>query len=230
MMFGSVARGESDAGSDVDVLALTGEPAGAAPIDAILPAAFGPRLSVCQYSEAGLRRLVADGSLFALHLQLEGRILADPEGRLARLFSVPVTIAFAAQREELAMHASTLFAGDVDPLAPAAHAVARHLLRTAVFLECARAGEPTFSARRAARVLSDETLVPLLRRSENRTRRGFDALRSAVCGFIGHPAVVGAPLVALASTSRFARQLLDGQTTLQYDTQDKVDSRISEAA
>src|SRR5262245_12176660 len=74
MLFGSFARGDDTGGSDVDVLELSPRSSHSVKVD---------RISVYGYSDARLRALAHSGSLFVLHLKREGRIIRDPDGRLA---------------------------------------------------------------------------------------------------------------------------------------------------
>lgn len=73
MLYGSRARGDAGTDSDVDLLVLSGEPRE--------PYQDGP-VSVTVYTPKQLRRMCEAGSLFALHLVMEGQILDDPSGIL----------------------------------------------------------------------------------------------------------------------------------------------------
>ena len=77
VLFGSRARGDHDAGSDVDLLFVTGEPR--------------PRhhavshLSLSLYPMDKLLSQAADGDLFIFHLVSEAQPIYDPSGELIRL-------------------------------------------------------------------------------------------------------------------------------------------------
>jgi nucleotidyltransferase-like protein len=73
MLYGSRARGDAGTDSDVDLLVLSGK--------AREPYQDG-LVSVTVYTPKQLRRMCEAGSLFALHLVMEGQILADPSGTL----------------------------------------------------------------------------------------------------------------------------------------------------
>lgn len=71
-LYGSVARGTADDSSDVDILVVTDE---TAPVD--VPDA--EHVSVRTYGWSAVEQMAAYGSLFLLHLKLEGRPLTAPE-------------------------------------------------------------------------------------------------------------------------------------------------------
>ena len=77
LLFGSRARGDYDAGSDVDLLFVTGEPQ--------------PRhhavgnLSLSLYPIDKLLSQAADGDLFVFHLVSEAKPIYDPAGEFTRL-------------------------------------------------------------------------------------------------------------------------------------------------
>jgi hypothetical protein len=88
-LFGSVARGDDDELSDLDVLALVQNGAGVvadAEVLATLPAKVAERAATISWYGAdrylGMHRT---GGLFSWHLFLDGRILHDPSGLLGRL-------------------------------------------------------------------------------------------------------------------------------------------------
>lgn len=75
-MYGSHARGDADAVSDLDVLVISedsldeGEVVSFAELDS-------PRLSISQYTWAEIRGMASYGSLFLQHIRLEGRCLKE---------------------------------------------------------------------------------------------------------------------------------------------------------
>ncbi|MEV4261648.1 nucleotidyltransferase domain-containing protein [Kribbella sp. NPDC049584] len=71
-LYGSVARGTADDGSDVDILIVTDE---TGPVD--VP--DGEHVSVRTYGWSAVEQMAAYGSLFLLHLKREGRPLTTPE-------------------------------------------------------------------------------------------------------------------------------------------------------
>jgi len=80
VLYGSVARGDADEKSDIDVLQV---------VDGAAPDHYSDRdLSVTTYSLDQLEQLCIRGSLFALHLVTEGRILDDPSGAVAQTLAM----------------------------------------------------------------------------------------------------------------------------------------------
>ena len=77
LLFGSVARGDADANSDVDVLCVVPD---------WRPQESYGRVNLCFYTESQLLRMRESDSLFFTHLYLEGRVLVDPAGVFASLF------------------------------------------------------------------------------------------------------------------------------------------------
>ena len=76
MLFGSVARGDDSPISDTDILQLTSH---------YKPSYRVGRVSISVYTPESLEKIALKGSLFALHLKSEGRILYDPDLVLSRI-------------------------------------------------------------------------------------------------------------------------------------------------
>jgi hypothetical protein len=86
-VLGSVARGTTTAGSDVDLLVITPGRTYHSELFRALPEHLrDPRLSLIARTEAGWLRAVERGSLFVLHARLEGTIISDQTGWLAQTF------------------------------------------------------------------------------------------------------------------------------------------------
>ncbi len=88
-VFGSVARGDRDATSDLDLLAVVADGEGKVPeADVLLhipPGMAGPEPSVSWYGQRRLAAMFANGELFAWHLHLEARSLFEPVPTLRAL-------------------------------------------------------------------------------------------------------------------------------------------------
>jgi len=85
-LYGSVARGTDQPASDVDVLVVTDEPSRVElPIE--LPRT--EKLSVRTYSWSAVEQMAAYGSLFLLHVKLEGRALGDSSRLRSLLRDLP---------------------------------------------------------------------------------------------------------------------------------------------
>ena len=75
-LFGSAARGDSDASSDLDVLAIYDEQPDAALRKSVLNSVctkFGGRVTLAEYSTARLATMFDNGHLFAWHLYQEAK-------------------------------------------------------------------------------------------------------------------------------------------------------------
>lgn len=88
-VFGSVARGDNDALSDLDVLALVENGAGMVPpaeVAATLPPGIRPGdAAISWYGIERYREMHAAGELFAWHIFLDAKVAHDPRGLLAAL-------------------------------------------------------------------------------------------------------------------------------------------------
>ena len=79
VLFGSTARGDSDAGSDVDVAAF-GESTTMADLIGLktrLSRCVGEHVSLSVYSKATAELMASSGSLFLWHLRLEGKVITQ---------------------------------------------------------------------------------------------------------------------------------------------------------
>lgn len=83
-LLGSVARGDADEASDLDLLVLTGAPRTASHLLDRLPDPLrDPRLALIPREAGWWKIKAAAGDLFAAHVALEGQPLFDPDGVLA---------------------------------------------------------------------------------------------------------------------------------------------------
>ena len=90
-LFGSVARGDEDELSDIDLFVLGSDPG-------LRPSVIRnrldlenrpPKVSIVYHTPETLERFVRNGSRFIVHLQLEGEVLFDGDGRLGEIKELP---------------------------------------------------------------------------------------------------------------------------------------------
>src|SRR5687767_1083361 len=74
MLFGSVARGDANCNSDTDILQVCRR---------YRPSYKAGRFSFSVYTPESIAKIARKGSLFALHLRMEGVLLFDPENVLS---------------------------------------------------------------------------------------------------------------------------------------------------
>lgn len=153
MVYGSQARGTALPGSDLDVLAVVDEGAGAYSVG---------RVAVTAYTPAHLHGMAQASSLFILHLRTEGVVLEDASGVLERALSAYIPIEdFEAHRRQIRAVAAVLHVG-ADLFATHGQSLGRlgiYLLRTALYLNAAEAGRPDFDVRSVAAVSGDDEVV-----------------------------------------------------------------------
>jgi hypothetical protein len=160
-LFGSAARGDVDARSDVDVLV-------AGPIeDATLDELDYPAdiLSIVQYSWAELEHMAGYGSLFLQHVRAEGRpVCADGSSRLWALMT-PMS---SYKRADSELASFGLVVEDVERSLMTDHSPAFELsviataLRHACILGCYAIGRPTFGRNSAFEVFLEHVGRPHL--------------------------------------------------------------------
>ncbi len=219
MLFGSCARGDQHAASDVDVLQL---------VERWRPSYETGRLSVSVYTCARLFELARAGSLFVLHLVTEGRSIDDPENVLSRILAAYQAPAdYRGARDRLRRAASVL---DVDQASFERNPdgflrVALHILRTALYLRCIERGTPTFSMPRVARLLGEPRIGHFFGRRESKTFASFAELRTAArreLGIEGRNEFGSLEALAVATyetcpiTSYLALRLLGGKERIEY--------------
>lgn len=84
ILFGSVARGDDDAASDIDVLAIVESRSGRVDDELVrchLPISLrSAHPEISWYGSDRFKEMSADGQLFCWHICLDGRVLYDPVG------------------------------------------------------------------------------------------------------------------------------------------------------
>ena len=110
-------------------------------------------VSVTQYLPSHLKAMSAAGSLFVLHLRLEGQVLQDQSGILARtLGAYAAPRSYMPLRDELqtAARATDLRPTEVDKYRTPAFRLSLFLLRTLAYIECIELGSASFDLEEAA--------------------------------------------------------------------------------
>lgn len=156
-LFGSRARGDHEAGSDVDLLFVTAE--------------SRPRhrtvsnLSLSLYPLSGLLDRAADGDLFICHLVHEAKPIYDPVGELSRLRAA---FRFRDSYTREVGHASDLgwllgrFGGSL-PNSGLANRRIAWCVRTILIARSAEHRRPVFSAKELAAFSADPSVARLIR-------------------------------------------------------------------
>ena len=152
-------------------------------LSAIQPPRTHGRTNITQYRPRHLLAMARRGSLFVLHLRLEGYVISDPVGLLERClvaYQQPPT--YDQLKVQLGIAAGALDISSVDcaDFATALSRLGIYLLRTAVYIRCVEIGEPTFDLHQVSALLRDADLDRAL------------ALRRATSFHIDHVAALHA--------------------------------------
>lgn len=142
MLYGSQARGDARADSDVDVLQVVEDRARTYSVG---------EMNVSAYSAAHLRELASRGSLFVRHLRDEGVILSDSDRVLEQILSEYVEPAsYCALRAELAVVVSALGLPGAEQSATGAAKTASFVVRSLLYAASAEADSFEFDVIRAS--------------------------------------------------------------------------------
>lgn len=153
LVYGSRARGDAVAGSDLDLLALVGTPR---------PSTYAGDVNVSFYTRDQL--VTGIGTLFGAHLKRDSKIIWDPDNLLARAVAAMGDVD-TNRLLRRAWHMSELFTTserDLPKYLPGLLREARYLLRSCLYAQAIATGQPCFSVRELATRYDDEELARLL--------------------------------------------------------------------
>lgn len=153
LLYGSRARGDHVASSDVDLLNLSPHP---------MSTFKAGRVSVSSYTDAQLHS--ATGTLFGTHLIRDGKLVYDPDNRLGDILASlkpadPAELIASVRRYSVVLNQAPV---DKEQYFRGLVRLARYLLRTAIYAKAMLEGRPCFSVRELAQRFGDTELAVLL--------------------------------------------------------------------
>jgi predicted nucleotidyltransferase len=153
LVYGSQARGDAVAGSDLDVLAL---------VDSPRPSTYAGDVNISYYTRDQLSTGI--GTLFGAHLKRDARIVWDDFGLLRDAVEAMGDVD-TGRLLRRALRMSELFTSlerDLPKYLPGLLREARYLLRSCLYAQAIADGHPCFSVRELAARNNDPRLASLL--------------------------------------------------------------------
>jgi hypothetical protein len=223
MLYGSYARGDATAESDIDILQLS----------AVKGAHYNVgKLAVSRYTPDELTLMCRSGSLFALHLATEGRIILDNSGTLRAILASYTPPSDYSNLWQQLLAASQCLAVSEEEACTNIEGFVRlaiYLVRTAAILtHIEKKGFPTFSIRKLATELNLNTFHMLFEGRDDASQLDYRRLvlgRDLLADLLHRPIQNRhGSLEALATNeevqhpvaARIAMNLLAGSRTVGY--------------
>lgn len=153
LIYGSQARGDAVAGSDLDLLAL---------VDIPRPSTQAGLVNISFYTSAQLTSGI--GTLFGAHLKRDAKVVSDVDGQLADAIEAmgDVDTDRLFQRVWRMSELFTNLERDLPKYLPGLLREARYLLRSCLYTQAIAAGRPCFSVRELGARHDDPQLATLL--------------------------------------------------------------------
>lgn len=153
LLYGSRARGDSVAGSDLDLLVIVEQPR---------PSIYSGDASVSYYTIAQVES--GRGTLFGAHLKRDAKVLWDPTGELSDVLSRmgEVNTEWLFSRARNMSKILGCLKMDLPKYLPGLLREARYLLRSCLYARAIAEGSPCFSVREIAQRNADPPLASLL--------------------------------------------------------------------
>lgn len=227
LLYGSWARGDAHAKSDLDILVLN---------HSGTISRVGGEVSLSSYSAEQLQQ--ASGTLFGHHLARDGVVIVDPNGTLAKILvdlEKPIPSILLARIRELTPVLDP-YPSELLQYIEGLTQVARYLLRSSLYAEALDQGQPCYSVQEIAQRKREPALALILSSHKSirpkATVEGFEDLRRRLADILGdlkrnhfggmYGLIEGAWMLDRDLSNLATLALSNGRTDLPYDELPKV--------